>query len=206
MKKIVILLIFALLVFTLSACDENNSEANTNASKDNTISVVELTERENAILATTTDQAFIFDFNIDDEYKNASVWVEKYEFGKFVDDEMGQLTTQVEKNGSIVVAIPKIGDNQQFNFNVGISSEGSTGSISGFDANSNELENMLNVSASFQEKSTSIEDEVVLASICYSDSNGMNSLTSDFYKDVEGHMDELKAYNVVYLIKAEFME
>ncbi|GGM43582.1 hypothetical protein GCM10011351_31960 [Paraliobacillus quinghaiensis] len=201
MKRIFTILLLALLVFTLRACDNNNS-------KSNTISVVELTERENAILATTTDMSFVFDFNIDSEYKKASIWVEKYQSGKLVDDKINKITTEVVGNGSIIFATSKKGDSQkQLTFNIGISSNGNTGSISGSDAISNGLDNMLSVGGNFQGGNTPIEGEVVLASICYSNSeSGISSLTSDFYKDVDGHMNELELYNVVYLIKTEFMK
>ncbi|QUW23614.1 hypothetical protein JSQ81_08980 [Sporosarcina sp. Marseille-Q4063] len=74
-------IIVALLVFVLSACVTNNA-------KSNTISAVGLTERENAILSTTSDISFVFDFNTDSEYKEVSVWIEKYELGKLVDDKI----------------------------------------------------------------------------------------------------------------------
>lgn len=45
--------IVALSIFVLSACASNDSQSNT-------ISIVELTERENAILSTTTDRSFVF--------------------------------------------------------------------------------------------------------------------------------------------------
>lgn len=201
MKRILTILIFALPVFTLSACDNNNS-------KSNTISVVELTERENIILTTTTDKSFVFDFNINSEYKNASVWIEKYESGKLVDDNINKITIQVGGNGSIIFATSKKGDSQkQLTFNIGISSNGNTGSMSGFDAISNGLDNMLSVGGNFQGENTLMKGEVVLASICYLNSeSGMRSLPSDFYKDVDGHMNELEAYNVVYLLKTEFMK
>ena len=176
-----------------------------NNAKSNTISAAELTERENAILSTTSDKSFVFDFNIDSEYKVVSVWVEKYEFGELVDDKISSITTQVEGNGSIIFATSKVDDSQkQHTFNIGISGNGSMGSISSFDTNSYDLDAMSSVWGNFQEENNSIEGEVVLASICYSSDGRMSSLTTDFYKDVDGHMNELEDYDVVYLLKAEF--
>ena len=196
MKRLFI--IVALLVFVLSACVNNNA-------KSNTISAVELTERENAILSTTSDNSFVFDFNIDSEYKEVSVWIEKYELGKLVDDEISSLTTQVEENGSIIFATSKAdGSRKQHTFNIGISGNDSMSSISNIETNLDDLDAMSSVWDNLQEENNSIEGEVVLASICYSSDGSMSSLTTDFYKDVDGHMNELEDYDVVYLLKAEF--
>ena len=46
---------------------------------------------------------------------------------------------------------------------------------------------------------------MVLASICYTlDEEGATSLSSDFYEDPKSNMDELKDFDVVYLLKGEF--
>lgn len=200
MKRLFAILIVFLLVFALSAC-------NNNSSKSNTISAVELTERENAILSTTSDKSFVFDFNIDNEYKEVSVWIEKYESGKLVDDKISHITTQVEENGSIIFATSKRDDSQkQHTFNIGIRSNGSTSSISGFDTISDGLDDMSSVWGNFQEENITIEGEALLASICYSNDESMASLTTDFYKDVDGHLNELEDYEVVYLLKTEFIK
>jgi len=34
----------------------------------------------------------------------------------------------------------------------------------------------------------------------------MNSLTDDFYRDVNKHIREIKDYNVVYLLRAKFIK
>ncbi|MBE1553842.1 hypothetical protein [Sporosarcina limicola] len=192
--------IVALSVCMLSACVTNDSQSNT-------ISTVELSERENAFLTITSDKSFVFDFDIDDEYKVLSVWVEKYEFGKLVDDKISSIITPVEKSGSIIFATAKADHSRnQQTFNIGISSNDSTRSISSFDDNAAGVDKMSSVWSDFQEKNMPIEGEVVLASICYSSNeSGMSSLRNDFYKDVDGHMSELEEYDVVYLLKAEFI-
>jgi len=191
--------IVALSVFVLSACVNNDSQSNT-------ISTVELTERENAILTITADRSFVFDFNIDSEYKELSVWVEKYEFGKLVEDNISSILTPVEESGSIIFATAKVDHSRsQQTFNIGISGNGGTSSISSFDEDAADVDKMSSVWGDFQEKNKPIEGEIVLAAICYSsDESGMSSIRNDFYKDPEGHMSELDEYDVVYLLKAEF--
>jgi hypothetical protein len=70
---------------------------------------------------TTSDQSFVFDFNIDSEYKEVAVWIGKYESGELVDDELSHISTQVEGNGSIIFASSKTNDiEQQQSYNIGI--------------------------------------------------------------------------------------
>ncbi|MGD7018494.1 hypothetical protein ACQCVC_20690, partial [Bacillus altitudinis] len=88
MKSISAILGIVLLAISLNACDDNSPQSNT-------LSVAEPTERENAILATTADRSFVFDFSIDSEYKEASVWIEKYEAGTLADDQINKLTAPV---------------------------------------------------------------------------------------------------------------
>ena len=196
MKRTLTILISALLIFILSACDDNNS---------NTISVAELTDRENAILSSSSDNSFVFDFNIDKEYKEVTVWLEKYESGNLVEDKIGDLTVQVEGDGSIIFTTSKTNNSQkQPTFNMAISSKERVSSINAFDQNSNSLDDMSSVWS--PRENTLIESEVVLGSICYSKDGNMNSLTDEFYEDVDGHMNELEKYDVVYLLKAEFIK
>jgi len=200
MKRTLTILISALLLFILSACEGNNS---------NTISVAELTDRENAILSSSSGGSFVFDFNIDKEYEEVTVWIEKYELGNLVEDKISDLTMQVEGDGSIIFTTSKTNYIQeQPTFNIAISSKGGVSSESAFDPNLNglDLDDMSSVWAPFQRENTFIEGEVVLGSICYSKDGIMNSLTADFYQDVDGHINELEKYDVVYLLKADFIK
>ncbi|QUW23613.1 hypothetical protein JSQ81_08975 [Sporosarcina sp. Marseille-Q4063] len=111
----------------------------------------------------------------------------------------------MEENGSIIFATSKADDSRmQHTFNIGISSNDSMASISHIETNLDDLDAMSSVWDNIQEENNSIEGEVLLASICYSSDGRMSSLTTDFYKDVDGHMNELEDYDVVYLLKAEF--
>ena len=48
-------------------------------------------------------------------------------------------------------------------------------------------------------------DKMVLASICYSNSNKeISTISTDFYSDVDSHINELKNYDVIYLLRSEF--
>lgn len=200
MKSVWMILITGLTALTLAACGQNESDANT-------ISISELTEREDAILSITSEQSFVFDFNIDDEYKEVAVWIEKYEAGNLVDDRLGYMTTQAEQNGTIIFSFSENDSENNNSFNIGIAVDGAITSMSGSDSNLTDLENMSSVSGNIPEKKAVDNGEVVLASISYSqDEDGIQSLTTDFYEDAAGHMNELEEYEFTYLLKAEFIK
>lgn len=190
----------ALLVFCLSGCDDKNSNL-----KMNTVSEATLTEREKAILLTASDQSFVFDFQTDDVYKKVSVWVEKYESGKWIED-INRITTEIKNEGTIIFTTSKTdAETNQAIFAISINSDKSTGSgwgpvkmtenVSGIIQGSNLTENI------------PITGPMVLASICYTtNSNEMSSLSADFYEDPASHLDEIENFDIVYLLKSEFSE
>jgi hypothetical protein len=66
---------------------------------------------------------------------------------------------------------------------------------------------MASLSGSSLEENHPIKGEMVLASICYASDEGViGSPSWDFYNDVEGHINEIKDYDVVYLIRSEFIK
>ncbi|MBB6452472.1 hypothetical protein HNQ94_000917 [Salirhabdus euzebyi] len=202
MKKILILFFIIFILLFLPAC-------NNDSVKENTFSKAELTEREKAILSTTADQSFVFDFHIDSEYKEVSVWVEKYELGELVDNKIAHLTAKVKENGTIIFTKSNTIDNDnQVMFNVGINSDGATGSLNSFDTMSGEgFRNMSIIMDSNPGESIPTTGKMVLASICYSNDDGsMSSLPHSFFQDVEGNISDLEKYDVAYLIKSEFIK
>ncbi|WP_100010512.1 hypothetical protein [Lentibacillus sediminis] len=157
---------------------------------------------ESAILATASEQSFVIDFHKGSEYKNVSVWIEKYEDGELADDEIGRLSLMAEETGSIIFTLPKENEEEKNRtFNIGITSGGSTASSTGLD---NNLDEKSSLRASFQVGETSLEEgEAVLAGIVYSDDeNGTTSISANFYEDP----GEMEKYDVVYLFKAAFVE
>lgn len=199
MKRLFTTLIMVLFLFVLSACNNSNS---------NTIYVVELSDRENTILSTTSDKSFVFDFEVDSEYEEASVWIEKYEDGELVDDRIGKITVGINESGSITFSNPMINNTEKHHtFNIGIGSNGVIGSKTFNDKGSNDLDNMSSVWGSFPEEITLNQGELVLANISYSDDEfGMSSLSTTFYENPEGNVDELEEYDITYLFKAEFIK
>lgn len=198
MKRIYLLTLLSLL-FILTACTNT-------ASQSNTITVAELTGREEAILSTMTNRSFVFDFKVDSEYEEVSIWVEKYESGQLVQENISEMTTMVEGSGSIIFTTSRITDeSNEMTFNIGLGDEGGSSSITSVDKKIADLKEMTSVWGDFSETKTLNEKETVLASIGYSSSEvGISTLTTDFYDDMEAHMDELDVYDVAYVLKAKF--
>ncbi|WP_078552070.1 hypothetical protein [Bacillus alkalicellulosilyticus] len=200
MKKVLYITILLGISIVISACGDNSIPPNT-------IVAAELSDREKGILSTTSVESFVFDFRVDSDYKEASVWIEKYEFGKLVDDQVGHTTTAVTEKGSIIFATNRPNEipNQTI-FNIGVTSNGITGSYSIADIISNQdTDGMSILWGSITEEIDITKGELVLGSIYYSrDEGNMSSISTEFYKDVEGRINEIKDYAVVYLIKSDF--
>lgn len=208
MKRLFIILIGAMLTFTLSACWNNDL-------KSNTIVNTELTVREKAILSTTSNQSFVFDFNIDDEYKEIAVWLEKYEFGKLIEERMGYVTTEVIDNGygSIIFTSiePNDIDNQTF-FKIGINSNRGTDSVTGATTISDVVstkgvDGRLSVQGNIIGEIDITNEQMVLASIGFSwDEDSIVSFSPDLYSDDERRSIGLENYEVAYLLKSTFLK
>lgn len=200
MKKVLYIIMLAWLTIALSACGEDNV-------KSNIIVNAELTDREKGILSITSNQSFVFDFTIDSDYKEVSVWIEKYEFGKLIDKHIGYISTEVMDSGSIIFTTFKsnTAPNQIF-FNWGVASNGSTGSFKSSDILMNkETDNMSAIWGTGSDEVDITNEEMVLGSICFVHGKEvMSSLSSDFYKDVEGRISEIENYDVVYLLRSKF--
>lgn len=97
MKRIFVLLLAMPIAITLVSCSQKETKA------ENTISVANLTNREEAILSITSDNSSVFEFQLDNrKYKQLSLWVEKYELGKLVNEEINFMTTEIEGKGTII--------------------------------------------------------------------------------------------------------
>lgn len=200
MKKSIILTLVTMLVFTLSACSNNNTESNI-------IVRAELTDREYATLSTTSNQEFVFEFHTESEYTEAAVWIEKYEFGKLVGERIGYLTTEIKNNGSVNFTMDDLhaSENQVF-FNLGINSNGVRGSSTISEIISTKgRDSRSGLGGSIIDEMKITNDAMVLANIVFTwDKSSMTSFPDEFYKDIEHGNNELENHEVVYLLKSAF--
>lgn len=191
MKRVLILFTLSLLLLSLSACNEEN-----------TLAGAELSEREQVLISSVSDQSFVFDFQTGEEYKQITIWVDKYEFGELVDEKISEMTTDIEHNGTIIFTNSPIPDEQNETiFTIIVSSDkGSSSSRVVQKLKSTEQSTW----GSNQMKNIPLEETATLASISYANGHGMSSLSSDFYTDLDKHLNEIKEYDVVYVLKSKF--
>lgn len=226
-KKLVFILTAALL---LGACsnepagtsDEDETTDDLNSSENeaaqmNTIVESELTERERVILDIVADESLVFDFNVDSDFKEARLWVEKYEFGELADYYLGHIIADVSDSGYVMFAPTELsGMDNEILFNIGLSSNLSTvssksseilASDDSSDTESDEdgVSTGIVWSTATSDESDLANGEIVLGSLVYANmEEGISTLSPDFYADVEGHIEEIEDYEGVYLMKIEF--
>lgn len=199
MKKHIVTIFIMMMTILVSAC------TNSDIKSPNSISTSTFTDREQVLVAATSDKAFVFDFNIDDTYKEVSVWVDKYEFGKKVETPIPHISVDVKDKGMIIFTTLGTNNENESIFNVTINSDDAMSTSNNAETISNKgLENMASLWESNPLEKNTITDEMVLASILYSEGKGISSLSSDFYNDLNNHIQELKSIDIVYLLRAEF--
>ena len=195
-------MLIALLIMILLAC-QNDPPKNTNQKV--TLTGTDLSEREIAILSLFSDEYTILDFNQGGAYKEISLSIEKYKSGDLVEEYSSLLIAEIDQSGSIMFAKSR-GDEEgnQSIIYVGIGDQ--TGSYtSEFEVDPLEVNQMSSVWGYTEDTTVPNNGKVTLASLCYTSNNDrIDTLRSDFYKDPEGHIDELEQFDVVYLLKAEF--
>lgn len=204
-KNLFFMLLFSFIF--LSAC--SNESAGT---RSNTITDAELTDREEWLVFNLSDQSFVYDYTVDSEYSEVEVYIEKYIFGEKQQDKVTHLLMDTGSSGSLIFTISKpVGDTGEKLFTVGINSDESMASVSAMEKISvSDAEAMATIWESVSSEGRSIDvsnGEVVLASIAHgSGEGGMRSISSEFYEDVEGNIEEIEEYEVVYLLKTLFIE
>ncbi|WP_391121477.1 hypothetical protein [Psychrobacillus sp. L3] len=197
MKRKSLVISIALLIICLGACKKEIQSTNT-------LSEAKLTDKEKFLLSSTSDKSFVFDYKVDKKYKQISLWVDKYEFGKLVEEKRNNMLTKIEGNGTIIFSnSTTIADQEESIFNISVQSNG------GFSGNSTKQKIPIGMSSTWGSNPSEyipIADNMVLASICYSNGQGMRSLSKDFYSDLDNRLNEIKDYDVVWILKADFLE
>lgn len=188
-----------LCLFLLTACV---------ASDTNKLTVPELSDRETQILETAANVSFVFDYTADQTYSDVSLWVEKYVEGKLVAEPISELTTPLpgeSTKGSIVMTVTQTLD-QELLFSASIGDAEGSASVS----NQEELEKLENMSVLFDtnpQEGLLLSDDMLLAGLIYTETEAgtpTSTLSSEFYEQKEGYLDELKEYDVVYVLRASF--
>ena len=197
MKKFSLFITLLLFIACLGACNKEALLANT-------LVEVKLTDREKFLLSSTSDKSFVFDYKVDKKYKQVSLWVDKYEFGKLVEEKLNNTVIDINNKGTIIFSISsKLVDQKESTFNISVGSE------SGYSGSSTKQmipTGRQSTWGSNPSESIQISNKIVLASICYSNGQGMSSLTKAFYTEIDNHLNEIKDYDIVYVLRAEFLD
>lgn len=174
----------------------------------NKLTIPELTDRETQILETAANTAFVFDYTADQTYTDISLWVEKYEKGTLVAEPISELTTPLpgeSTKGSIVMTVTQTLE-QELLFSASVSDAKGSASVS----NQEELKELKDMAILFNtnpQEGLLLSDNMLLAGLIYTSTTQgtpTSALSSDFYEQKEGYLDELKEHDVVYVLRASF--
>ena len=198
MRKVLVLFIVTVLVLSLTACGNHKTDVNT-------ISDMQLTEREKTFLSTGNSAYFVFDFNVDEHYQWAEFWVDEYELGKKVNSSkiLSSGLTETE-NGMIVVTVDEPEKMKQ-HWTIVVKNDGAayTGTLN--QEYTRDEKTSFGKTWGTSARSISIDDnEIVLASICYTKGNAMSGLSDAFYSDPNENMEEIVNYDLAYLLRCKF--
>ncbi|WP_153723149.1 hypothetical protein [Sporosarcina cascadiensis] len=193
MRKIILLFCLS-SVLALGACA---------ASDKNKLTIPELTDREEQIIQTAADQVFIFDYATDQTYSGISLWMDKYEKGEKIGGPIGELSIPLpgeSTNGTLIMAIKPSDDKLLF-----------SASISGAGLTSEDqlpdIEDMATLTAVNPQEGLPLSENMLLSAVAYTNSSvgvKVSSFSVDFFEQNEGYLEELKEYDVAYLVRASF--
>ncbi|WP_455661004.1 hypothetical protein [Pradoshia sp.] len=210
MKNTRVIMMICLLAAVLNGCS-NTIETKSNLKEETTIvTVQDFSDREDTILNATSEISMIFDFKVDKKYKEIIVWMEKYQFGKFINNHSSYShLDSIEESGTIVFAVPR--GSEAFTSNIGISSNGQSSVISRTDKGQSEngqLQEMGKVWGSLdQTKTIQDNEDFLLGYIGYSsDDQSVSSASPSVFDNPEMEKEEIMDYDVAYLLKARFVQ
>lgn len=182
----------------LAACTNTNSETDK-------ITVAKVTDREKTILSTMAEKSFVFDFHVDSEYEEVSLWMEKYEAGQLVETDFGELTAMIKEEGSIVWTTLSNPNSSEKMFYLGVGDDSGSSSVMSIDDEAEKIADLASVWNDFSDTITVTEKAMVIAGIGFSsEESGLNSFTRSFFNNFESHQDELEQFDVAYVLKVEF--
>lgn len=200
MKKLILGSIIAIALLLVSAC------ANSVVANPDTITNANLTHKESVFLSLGSSQYFAFDYDADNTYKSVDIWIDRYEYGKFVTCS-GKLSTQlVPGEKGMLVAMVKEKEQGTSEWTTAIITGSSVSTGKSTQTFSLKETSSVNSATSINPSVIKIEDkETALAGICYTAGDGMiSSLSEDFFNDPEQHLNDISGIDLVYIVKCRF--
>lgn len=210
MKKLLILLLAAFMIFFTLGCDggtiSNDGKQVKKTLGTNEMKEVQLTDTEQMMFQQ--NYCFTYEFNGDSSYKNIKLWVDKYEFGQYAGNPIGTLSSDIKGKGKIVFLLENLNSNIPecaYLLRLGIKGNNGVSSASFIQPQEGwEKEGMICVWKHNYDEVVPIKDKMTLTSICYKKGNSASTFSDEFYANPEAHLDEIKSYDVVYLLRCEF--
>ncbi|MBM7095136.1 hypothetical protein JSY36_05130 [Bacillus sp. H-16] len=203
-KYMVIVGIIGATVLGACSVDSGGNTAPEGALTEAKLTEASLTDREEAILSGSED-AFVFDFDVDETYSEVTVRMVKYEFGALVDHHVSALSAPVDGEGSIVFTASRLINQEDALFTTSVSSGDSIGTHQTVETILRDgSEGMAKISETHLEPEVPIKGDMVLATIAYSSEDAMSSLPASFYDDPEAYEDVFGDYDIVYVLTSEF--
>lgn len=192
MRRAILTVVLLLTLICLSACQTRNS-----------ITHVELTERENMLAYSRSDQTFMYDYNVKDDYTSVKVWVEKYENGKKTETiELHHSYNEngIQSKGTIVLSTERIEETgNESTFYLSIFSE---------DIHScREFIGILegSIISSSLESMAKFPSSGKIGLLCIrGDNEGSFEIGQDFFTDYSNNLGAIKDDDIAYLFVCEF--
>jgi hypothetical protein len=204
----VVVFILLATLMSFSSCGNINQTDTKNKADTNQINRTQLTDREKMFLSAGNRKYLVFDFSLDDTYNWIEIWVERYENGEIITDNV-VLSKQVSANekGIILISVDEDKD-LKTNWIAAVESGSAKGS-SKFNEYYAEAGSILlsSWSANDNEVLTITDKKIVLGSALYkSAAESIRSLSVDFLNDPDNHIEELMEFDLAYIIKCRFLK
>ena len=191
------LAITCLILCVLTACTSGGKTKSQ-------VQALDLDDKEQWLMEMVTEQAFVFDYQTNKTDHLLSLWVEKYEAGKLVEENLVELSSEMEKEGSLIFATSKqVEDSKEVTIHLGAGNE--DGYVSMVTTVSLAVPNdeLMTIFEKIEKKKT-IEagKELVLATIAHTHSDTtITSIHPDFYDNPADNLDAIKKYDILYVLK-----
>jgi hypothetical protein len=208
MKKTVAVLLTIVLLLALSGCGLWTAAAPQAAP--NTISAIQLTDREKLLVSALCGRIDVFEYHVDSkDYSWVNVWVEAYRFGKKTDNAFPILKQATEPDGTILLFTNKADSSEtQKRFNIVIHSGGSQSEVSDAIWGFGDEENLpVSSKAVNDDKPFPVYGKPVIACFQYAEEGrAVFTLPDYFFVHFEKNMDLLNDANIAYVVRCEFLK
>ena len=194
MLKRFVLCTFLLLL--LSACGNREEETNT-------IATADLSENEKTLLhATAGHILFIYNLSLESEGL-LDVWVEKYESGELIEEQIGLVEAAVSKKGQILVTFIEVPQSKQMIVRVSIINE------AGYESNGGIITlpdiGAFGYGTLISDEGTALKKDMAIGQLIYAgESNFFKTSQENLGNSPAAIIKELKDRPEVYLVRSSF--